>query len=170
MLMHHSRNTEQKQWDETTMLALTGIARVFRLFLPTIEGLSCFQAAWRHLLNGVIRAATSPNVELANAGVQSAQDLVLSQSNAKGTTPKYPGLWGDVWVMYTTIVQGIHAGESLSTDGKRTVQSLVDSLSEVYARLRPLFSPSDTRKVRRMCLDDPRTLYSKLLNPNPSRT
>ena len=102
--------------------------------------------------------------------MQSAQDLVLSQSNAKGTTPKYPGLWGDVWVMYTTIVQGIHAGESLSTDGKRTVQSLVDSLSEVYARLRPLFSPSDTRKVRRMCLDDPRTLYSKLLNPSPSRT
>jgi len=80
MLMHHSRNTEQKQWDETTMLALTGIARVFRLFLPTIEALPCFPEAWAHLQTGVIRAATNPNVELANAGVQAARLIIAHMS------------------------------------------------------------------------------------------
>lgn len=28
MLMHHSRNTEQKQWDETLVLVLAGLTKV----------------------------------------------------------------------------------------------------------------------------------------------
>jgi hypothetical protein len=28
MLMHHSRNTEQKQWDETLVLVLSGLTKV----------------------------------------------------------------------------------------------------------------------------------------------
>ncbi len=28
MLMHHSRNTEQKQWEETLVLVLAGLTKV----------------------------------------------------------------------------------------------------------------------------------------------
>ena len=43
MLMHHSRNTEQKQWDETLVLALAGASKVLRSFLPVIVKLQGFQ-------------------------------------------------------------------------------------------------------------------------------
>ena len=36
MLVHHSRNSVQKQWDETLVLALGGMARILRAHLPTL--------------------------------------------------------------------------------------------------------------------------------------
>ncbi len=39
MMMHHSRNSEQKQWDETVVIALSGMARLLRAHLPAIVGM-----------------------------------------------------------------------------------------------------------------------------------
>lgn len=36
MLVHHSRNSAQKQWEETLVLALGGMARILRAHLPTL--------------------------------------------------------------------------------------------------------------------------------------
>ena len=36
MLVHHSRNSEQKQWDETLVLAVSGMGRLLRLHLTSI--------------------------------------------------------------------------------------------------------------------------------------
>ena len=43
MLVHHSRNSVQKQWEETLVLALSGMGRILRAHLPvliTIAGFS----------------------------------------------------------------------------------------------------------------------------------
>lgn len=37
MLVHHSRNSEQKQWDETLVLALSGTGRLLRAHLRTLQ-------------------------------------------------------------------------------------------------------------------------------------
>ena len=42
MLMHHSRNSEQKQWDETLVLALSGMGRLFRAHLPLLVPMPAF--------------------------------------------------------------------------------------------------------------------------------
>lgn len=42
MLVHHSRNSEQKQWDETLVLALSGIGRLLRLHLLLIASMEAF--------------------------------------------------------------------------------------------------------------------------------
>lgn len=42
MLMHHSRNSEQKQWDETLVLALSGMGRLFRAHLPLLVPMQAF--------------------------------------------------------------------------------------------------------------------------------
>ena len=47
MLLHHSRDTASKQWDETWVLALTAFARLFRSFLPLLQPRPAFDAAWR---------------------------------------------------------------------------------------------------------------------------
>lgn len=39
MMVHHSRNSEQKRWDETVVIALGGMARLLRAHLPAIVGM-----------------------------------------------------------------------------------------------------------------------------------
>lgn len=48
--MHHSRNTEQKQWDETLVLALNGTTKVLRSHLPLLVRLDMFPATWSELM------------------------------------------------------------------------------------------------------------------------
>ena len=47
MLMHHSRNSEQKQWDETLVLGLSGMGRLLRAHLATIASKPEFAQVWR---------------------------------------------------------------------------------------------------------------------------
>ncbi|WIA43332.1 hypothetical protein OEZ86_009826 [Tetradesmus obliquus] len=46
MLMHHSRNSEQKQWDETTVLALNGLGKVLKAHMATVLTLPGFDEKW----------------------------------------------------------------------------------------------------------------------------
>lgn len=39
-MVHHSRNSEQKRWDETVVIALGGMARLLRAHLPAIVGMA----------------------------------------------------------------------------------------------------------------------------------
>ena len=45
MLVHHSRNSEQKQWDETLVLALAGMARLLKSHLPLLLTFPAFAEA-----------------------------------------------------------------------------------------------------------------------------
>lgn len=49
VMVHHSRNSEQKQWDETVVIALGGMARLLRAHLPAIVGMDRVAggAAWQ---------------------------------------------------------------------------------------------------------------------------
>ena len=50
MLVHHSRNSEQKQWDETLVLALAGAAKVLRSYLAVLSRLDVWARAWEELM------------------------------------------------------------------------------------------------------------------------
>lgn len=45
MLVHHSRNSVQKQWEETLVLALGGMARILRAHLPVLVPMPGFSQA-----------------------------------------------------------------------------------------------------------------------------
>ena len=54
MLVHHSRNSVQKQWEETLVLALSGMGRILRAHLPVLVTMAGFSqvplsmlTAWR---------------------------------------------------------------------------------------------------------------------------
>jgi len=47
MLVHHSRNSAQKQWDETLVLALGGMGRLLRAHLPLLSRMPAFPQARR---------------------------------------------------------------------------------------------------------------------------
>ena len=70
MLMHHSRNSEQKQWDETLVLALSGMGRLLRAHLPLLVPMQAFPQVWANFQAGSFHCLGSieharPNAERA---------------------------------------------------------------------------------------------------------
>ena len=46
MMVHHSRDTDAKQWNETWVLTLSSSARIFRAFLPGDDEMPPFCATF----------------------------------------------------------------------------------------------------------------------------
>lgn len=86
MLIHHSRNTAQKQWDETLVLVLGGIARILRSFFPFLRSLDNFQSGWETLLLFVRNSIFNGSKEVALAAVNCLQSTIVSHS-PKGNLP-----------------------------------------------------------------------------------
>uniref|UniRef100_M8CGH6 Protein MON2-like protein n=1 Tax=Aegilops tauschii TaxID=37682 RepID=M8CGH6_AEGTA len=85
MLIHHSRNTAQKQWDETIVLLLGGIARLLRSFFPLLQQLSKFSSGWAILLaflkNSILNGSKEGNLESSFVkSVLDIYELVLQTS------------------------------------------------------------------------------------------
>ncbi|XP_001947417.2 protein MON2 homolog isoform X1 [Acyrthosiphon pisum] len=82
ILIHHSRNTDQKQWAETQVSTLYGLARVFNAekYSMTVGG--DFVKAWTLLLEYMEKAALNRNVEVSLAGLRSLHELLMVYSNS----------------------------------------------------------------------------------------
>ncbi|KAG1680890.1 Protein MON2 [Nymphon striatum] len=76
ILIHHSRNTAQKQWAETQVLTLSGVARVFSTKRNALQSLSDFSRAWALLLDHIESSSLSKNSEVSLAGLKSFQDIL----------------------------------------------------------------------------------------------
>jgi hypothetical protein len=81
-LMHHSRDTAEKQWAETSVLTLSGVTRVFNskcwilIKLPSDE----FQRMWLFLLNMIQKFALSKNAEISLAALRGFHELLGNQN------------------------------------------------------------------------------------------
>ncbi|KAJ0980093.1 hypothetical protein J5N97_008348 [Dioscorea zingiberensis] len=73
MLIHHSRNTAQKQWDETLVLVLSGITRLLRSFFPFLQTLNRFIEGWESLLSFIKVSILNGSKEVALAGISCLQ-------------------------------------------------------------------------------------------------
>ena len=96
MLVHHSRDTAAKQWDETWVLALNNAVRLFRTFLPLLQTRPTFPAAWERLLDFCERSLMSlpRSSEVALAAVGALIELMLSTVTGRrrvAVTPDRPG-------------------------------------------------------------------------------
>jgi hypothetical protein len=81
-LMHHSRDTSEKQWAETTVLTLSGVTRVFASKCWILMKLSNnqFHQMWLFLLNIIETSALSKNAEIALAALRAFHDLLGNQN------------------------------------------------------------------------------------------
>lgn len=78
MLIHHSRNTAQKQWDETLVLVLGGITRLLRSFFPFLQSLNNFSAGWELLIRFIEDCILNGSKEVAVAAISCLQTVVSS--------------------------------------------------------------------------------------------
>ncbi|CAH1264447.1 MON2 [Branchiostoma lanceolatum] len=84
ILIHHSRDTAEKQWAETRVLTLAGVARVFCHRRHALAQLDGYPRAWALLLEHVESAALSPSSEVSVAALHSFQELLVGDRTSLG--------------------------------------------------------------------------------------
>lgn len=70
MLVHHSRNNEQKQWDETLVFALGGMAKILRAHLGRLLRMAAFAPGWEELMGVVESSLAGGRKEIALAALE----------------------------------------------------------------------------------------------------
>ena len=76
ILMHHSRDTEEKQWQETCVLTLAGIARIFKTKRTILGNMVDFAMAWEKILDCIQSSATNNSSEISRAALCSFEDIL----------------------------------------------------------------------------------------------
>ena len=82
ILVHHSRDTAEKQWAETRVLTLAGVARVFSTRKHVLKNLKEYPRAWALLLEMIEAGALSRNSEVSLNSLKSFQDIAYDQSDS----------------------------------------------------------------------------------------
>ncbi|KAF8388070.1 hypothetical protein HHK36_026736 [Tetracentron sinense] len=137
MLIHHSRNTAQKQWDETLVLVLGGIARLLRSFFPFLRSLSNFWSGWESLLLLVRNSILNGSKEVALAAINCLQTTVLSHSSTGNLPMPYLKSVLDV---YELVLQRSprYGGNAAS----KVKQEILHGLGELYVQAQKMFDNS----------------------------
>lgn len=78
LMMHHTRNTVSKQWDETRALALSGASRVFCRFFAVFQGLDSMGMVWKLLLEFVEASIRHRSAEVVTAGIEALAEMLSS--------------------------------------------------------------------------------------------
>ncbi|XP_075500953.1 uncharacterized protein LOC142539404 isoform X2 [Primulina tabacum] len=134
MLIHHSRNTAQKQWDETLVLVLGGIARILRTFFPLLRSLRNFQSGWESLL-----------VFVKSSILNGSKEVALSAINCLQTTVVSPSLKVNLPITYIKSVLDIYEAalqKSQSSDDhviSKVKQEILHGLGELYSNAQEMF-------------------------------
>ncbi|GBG74470.1 hypothetical protein CBR_g18881 [Chara braunii] len=138
MLVHHSRNTAQKQWDETLVVALYGMSRLLRSFLPIVHKMNGFRSAWESLLQFFEESVLEGSKEVALAAVNSLF-TILQANGLKGTVPKFH--WETALGTLNVIAR--NSAHSDSRVPLKARSELLEGLGSLYKSCYPLFTPKD---------------------------
>ncbi|EGC38554.1 hypothetical protein DICPUDRAFT_93806 [Dictyostelium purpureum] len=94
LLVHHSRNTAQKQWDETQVLSIGGMVRIFKQFFDTLTTLPSFLRSWECLLNHLETESKSTSKEVSLSSLSFLHEIVNTSSIID---PSHPELSESIW-------------------------------------------------------------------------
>ena len=83
IMMHHSRNTAQKQWAETKVLTISGVVRVFNTKRNLLKSMGDYSKAWVLLLEYVEKMALSNTSEVSMAALKALQELITRYARHK---------------------------------------------------------------------------------------
>ncbi|XP_076468992.1 protein MON2 homolog [Babylonia areolata] len=83
ILIHHSRDTAEKQWAETRVLSLAGVARTFNAKRRVLQQLGDFPRAWSLLLEYIETSALCRNAEVSLAALKSFQEILQISRDGK---------------------------------------------------------------------------------------
>ncbi|CAG8580348.1 13705_t:CDS:2, partial [Acaulospora colombiana] len=170
-MIHHSRNTIEKQWDETKVLVLTGISGIVRNFLPILLAFQDFREAWELLLSHLHKSCLYSNQEVAIASIKSLNTIIQfheDETNTDELRKKVLPFWQTAWIVWEKIGLGIIASAdqkkneannvstSPPTDNtvsassnfiQETVTAYIISFGDLYKVIRSTFSIEEIRRL-----------------------
>ncbi|EHA8586981.1 protein MON2 [Cocos nucifera] len=134
MLIHHSRNTAQKQWDETLVLVLGGIARLLRSFFPFLQSLNNFSVGWGLLLDFVKNSILNGSKEVALAAISCLQTVVSYHCPKGNLAVPYVKSMLDV---YELVLKRLPTYKSATAD--KVKQEILHGLGDLYIQAQSMF-------------------------------
>ncbi|KAF2885713.1 hypothetical protein ILUMI_20486 [Ignelater luminosus] len=160
ILIHHTRNTAQKQWAETQVLTLSGVARVFNTKRQLLQALGDFPRAWSLLLEFIENAALSKNNEVSFAALKSFQEILyLNKSQAvdnKVATNEERDIWAIAWKVWlkigtevTVLVLESENSDDFYLPTQAFLTALIQIFPNVFQHVKNNFSLED---LKQLCL------------------
>eukprot|EP00123_Amoebidium_parasiticum_P019109 comp24340_c0_seq1/m.46265 comp24340_c0_seq1/g.46265 ORF comp24340_c0_seq1/g.46265 comp24340_c0_seq1/m.46265 type:complete len:1624 (-) comp24340_c0_seq1:273-5144(-) len=146
LLVHHSRNTAAKQWDESVVISLAGVTGVLRTHYTRLNTLADFPFAWQLALSFIEVFGVGSSKEVASAAVSCMADLLrapeaagldVGQAGGEGE-----GSWRQAWLVWARLatnntpeLEGEAAGEELtvSIDDPTALAVRPDTLTALVA-------------------------------------
>jgi C-terminal region of Mon2 protein len=135
ILIHHSRNTAQKQWAETQVLTLSGVSKVFNSKRQLLQMLGDFPRAWSLLLEFIECSALSRSNEVSLAALKSFQEILYNKPAGESVPMVVPeggkaekgediDIWNVAWRVWLNI-----GTESTKPPG---ADQMADKSEEIY--------------------------------------
>nr|XP_022914726.1 protein MON2 homolog isoform X1 [Onthophagus taurus] len=155
ILIHHTRNTAQKQWAETQVLTLSGVARVFNTKRQLLQALGDFPRAWSILLEFIENAALSKNNEVSFAALKSFQE-VLYGNKSQTKENKLNGnddIWTVGWKVWLKIGTEIYIpsekeiNDDVYIPNQAYLTALVQIFPNIFQCIKTNFNIDDLRQL-----------------------
>ncbi|XP_043493036.1 protein MON2 homolog isoform X1 [Polistes fuscatus] len=156
ILIHHSRNTAQKQWAETQVLTLSGVARVFNTKRQLLQLLGDFPRAWSLLLEFIENSALSKNNEVSLAALKSFQEILYLQKGCDNNEVTHSAdseaLWIVAWRVWLNIgTESTTPPQENETEpyvpSQAFLTALVHIFPAVFQHIRKKFTGTDLDKL-----------------------
>ncbi|GJQ68018.1 hypothetical protein Trydic_g10661 [Trypoxylus dichotomus] len=156
ILIHHTRNTAQKQWAETQVLTLSGVAKVFNTKRQLLQALGDFLRAWSILLEFIESAALSRNNEVSFAALKSFQEILHGNKsqNADNKNALNDDIWTTAWKVWLTIGAEIYVptSEKEITDdfffpNQGYLTALVQIFPNIFHYIKSSFTLEDLKQL-----------------------
>lgn len=145
LVMHHSRNTEQKQWDETVVVTVGGMARLLRAHLPAIAAMEGMEAGWDELMVVAESSLAGGRKEVAVAAVGLLGGVLGAHGGDDSVVS--PAMWRRAMRALDVGVEAATTAGCLVPLSAR--MELVNLVGALYSSLRPRFSETETVSVFR---------------------
>ena len=100
LLVHHSRNSVQKQWNETVLISYGGLTRIVRTFAPLLSKLDSFDKMWEKLISQGEQGATLYSPEVSESVIGNLKELIVSVPTQDVFERKH---WDLVWTTFENI-------------------------------------------------------------------
>eukprot|EP01117_Protostelium_nocturnum_P011498 TRINITY_DN4169_c0_g3_i3.p1 TRINITY_DN4169_c0_g3~~TRINITY_DN4169_c0_g3_i3.p1 ORF type:complete len:1577 (+),score=290.08 TRINITY_DN4169_c0_g3_i3:487-5217(+) len=140
LMLHHSRNTASKQWNETLAITLSGTVRIIKTFFPSLILLPNFSDAWVQLMEEMMQLILFNSTEVSTTAIQSFQDLLLTLSSNNNFKDQ---LWEMTWSSLDSMGDAIIQKWDIISG--QTILNLSKSYLIINQRLQSNFSFDDQK-------------------------
>ncbi|KAH7372647.1 hypothetical protein KP509_17G014700 [Ceratopteris richardii] len=134
MLVHHSRNTAQKQWDETLVFVLNGIRRLLKHLFVHLQSVPKFKQGWDCLFDFIKETMLNGSKEVALAAITTLHVIVTTHASKGSMSPDY---FEVAFRAYEDAITG--SANAQSTIVYKARQELLRNIAELYKQAYEMF-------------------------------